>query len=101
MSAKDIDFTKDDEKRARHGPDVQILEGDHVSRIRCHRLHSRLNRILKNTEMDKDCGQCDEATKQTIMADGTNLFGDDLKKLVTEKITENKIVSEFSSCSNF
>ena len=80
MSAKDIDFTKDDEKRARHGPDVQILEGDHVSCIQCHRLHSRLGRILKSTEMDKDYGLCDEATKQKIMADGTNLFGDDFKK---------------------
>ena len=70
MSAKDIDFTKDDEKRARHGPDVQILEGDHVSCIQCHRLHSRLCRILKSTEMDEDYGLCDEATKQKIMADG-------------------------------
>ena len=87
-------------RRARHGLDVQILEGDHDSCIQCHKLHSRLGRILKSTEMDKDYGLCDEATKQKIMADGTNHFGDDLKKLVTEKITEKKIVIDFKSFSN-
>ena len=59
-----------------------------------------MGRILKSTEMDKDFGLCDEATKQKIMADGTNLFGDDLKKLSTKKITEKKIVSESNSFSN-
>ena len=100
MSAKDIDFTKDDEKRARHGSDVQIREGDHVSCIQCRKLRSRLGRILKSTEMDEDCGLCDEATKQKITADETNCFGDDLKKLAMENITEKKIVSEFISFCN-
>ena len=100
MAHTDADFTNDDGKRARQGPDAEILKGDHVQCIQCHRLNSRVSRMLKNQGLTEEYSLVDEPSKQKLMADGAELFGDALNKMLTEKMTDSKISRQLSSFTN-
>lgn len=100
MSCKDTDFTNDDQARTRSGPDAQIQEGDTFLCIQCHRLNGRIGRVLNNQGLSADFHMCPNASKQKLMSDAANLFGEDLCKKLNQTIMEAKIQKQLTSFDN-
>ena len=100
MSSKDTDFTNDDQARKRSGPDAQIQEGDNFLCIQCHRLNGRLGRVLNNKGLSADFHMCANPTKQKLMSDAADLFGEDLCKKLNQTIIDANIQKQLTSFDN-